>query len=142
MTPALREAWQREGFQAWALEPGFLPGFAVLMYRPCVDGLEFRVEVLAQHCNESGGVHGGFLSTMADVWLGYNVAHRLPRETRIATAGLSVDFLATAHAGHWLHSTIDRVKVGQRLCHASGAILSEHGVVAAMRGSFAIRAAG
>lgn len=142
MTDALTQHGDEGRFEPWPLAPGFIPFIAEVQYRPCGEGLEFRVAVQAHHCNESGGVHGGFLAAMADIWLGYNVAHRLGPDTRITTAGLGIDYLSVAPAGTWLSTHIDRVKLGRSLCHASGAIVGPRGVVAAMRGSFAVRERG
>ena len=74
---------------------------------------------------------------MADTWLGYNVAHRLPDSARFVTASLSIDFLKPVGEGDWIESEVDRVKLGATLCHATGAILSESVPVATMRAAFA-----
>jgi uncharacterized protein (TIGR00369 family) len=134
----LQEQWLREGFSVWPMAGRFVPALAQVFFKPDGEYLTFRVEVVPDHCNGFSVVHGGFISTMADIWLGYNVAHHLPKETRFATANLSVDFLHPVKAGAWLESAIDRIKLGSYLCHASGAILSDGRPVAAMRAVFAI----
>lgn len=141
MTPrhtTLEEQWLREGFSVWPTAGRFVPNLAQVFFMSKGEYLIFRVAVTPEHCNGFDIVHGGFISTMADSWLGYNVAHLLPKETRFVTVSLSVDFLRSVKAGAWLESEIDRIKLGSRLCHASGAILSDGRPVAAMRGVFAV----
>ncbi len=134
----LERRWLDEGFSVCPMSGRFMPGLATLFTRPDGKHLCFRVEVRAEHCNGNATAHGGFLATLADVWLAYNVLHLLPDTARIVTANLSVDYLAPALAGDCLESQIDRVRIGARLCHASGAILREGHPVVAMRGAFAV----
>ncbi|UUZ65357.1 hypothetical protein LP417_12835 [Polaromonas sp. P1-6] len=47
-------------------------------------------------------------------------------------------FLGAAHAGDCLDSQIDRIKLGARMCHASGAIFVGDKPVAAMRATFTV----
>lgn len=135
---ALEEQWQQQGFIVWPTAGRFIPRLTRMFYKPQAEHLVFRVEVSPDHCNGFNIAHGGFISTMADSWLACNVAHLLPPQTRFVTASLSVDFLHPVKAGAWIESEIDRIKLGSRLCHASGAILSDDRPVAAMRAVFAI----
>ena len=86
----------------------------------------------------AGTAHGGFLATIADVILGYNINHRIPKEWRIATSNLSVQFFAPARPGQWLEGKLDRVKIGKRLCHASGTLDIEGVPIVAMQAIFAV----
>lgn len=134
----LEQQWQGQGFTAWPSAGGFIPMLTRLFYKPQGEHLVFRAEIRPDHCNGFHIVHGGFIATMADSWLACNVAHLLPKSARFVTASLSVDFLRPLEAGAWIESEIDRIKLGSRLCHASGAILSEDRPVASMRALFAI----
>ncbi|MHB8623198.1 MAG: PaaI family thioesterase [Sulfuricaulis sp.] len=141
MTPrptTLEEQWLSEGFSIWPTPGRFVLSLARIFFKPNGEHLTFRVIVTAGHCNGLDIAHGGFISTLADSWLACNVAHLLPEETRFVTASLSVDFLRPVKAGAWLESEIDRIKLGSRLCHASGAILSDGQPIAAMRAVFAV----
>jgi uncharacterized protein (TIGR00369 family) len=134
-----REAlWLQQGYAPWPMAGRFVPAIARVFFKPAAAWLAFRVEASALHCNGFGLLHGGFISTMADIWLGYNVAHMLDPGARFVTSSLSVDFLGTARAGDCLDSQIDRIKLGARLCHASGAILVGDKPVAAMRAAFTV----
>jgi len=135
---AFEQQWLREGFTVWPTAGRFMPSLARIFFKPQGQHLIFRVEIGPNHCNGFNIVHGGFTSAMADSWLACNVAHLLPKETRFVTASLNVDFLRPVKAGAWLESEIDRIKLGSRLCHAAGAILSGDQPIAAMRAVFAI----
>ncbi|WP_374474502.1 PaaI family thioesterase [Zoogloea sp.] len=133
-----REAiWLEQGYRPWPAAGGFLPANARLFHREDGAHLRFRVELGPAHCNGSGRVHGGFIATLADVWLGYNLARRLAPEVRFVTASLQVDYLGAVAAGDWLESEIDWVRTGGKLNHAAGRIRSGDGrLVTAMRASF------
>lgn len=134
----LERAWLDEGFVVCPMTGRFMPSLATLFTRPDGKHMCFRVEVRPEHCNGYGTAHGGFLATLADVWLAYNVIHRLPESARIVTTNLSVDYLSPALAGDGLESQIDRTRMGARLCHASGAITRGGHPIIAMRGTFMV----
>ncbi len=136
-TPQER-AWLEQGFTRCPMPGPFVPNMMPVLCRQQGDHLVFRLEVRPQHCNGHGSVHGGFLATLADIWLAYNLIRQLPKSASVVTASLTVDYLAPAQAGDALESQIDRLRLGARLCHASGAILCAGKPVAAMRGSFAV----
>ena len=132
------QAWLDSGFSVWQMPGAFIPLIAPFFFRESDDDLVFRVEIGAQHCNGAGTGHGGFLATIADVVLGYNINHRIPRDWRIATSNLSIQFLAPALPGQWIEGKLDRIKVGKRLCHASGTLDMEGLPIVAMQGIFAV----
>ncbi len=134
-----------EDFAPCPMPGPFAPALMPVLCKAEGRYLTFRVEARPAHCNGHGTVHGGFIATLADVWLAYNVIHLLPKTVGVVTASLTVDYLAPCKAGDFLESQMDRIKLGAKLCHASGAILRKGQPVVAMRGSFAVvegRAAG
>lgn len=137
LTPA-ETAWLTEGFAPCPMSGRFVPALMPVLCRREADRLTFRVEVRPAHCNGYKTAHGGFIATLADIWLAYNVFHRLPEGCSIVTSNLGVDYLSPVWAGDLLESQIDRLKIGGRLCHASGAILRHGQAVAAMRASFVV----
>jgi len=132
------QAWLDSGFSIWQVPGAFIPSIATFFFRKSEADLVFRVELDAQHCNGAGTAHGGFLASIADVVLGYNINHRIPKEWRIATSNLSVQFLAPARPGQWLEGKIDRIKIGKRLCHATGTLDVDGEPVIAMQAIFAV----
>ncbi|EVT83039.1 hypothetical protein Z046_31145 [Pseudomonas aeruginosa VRFPA09] len=72
-----------------------------------------------KHCNHGGTAHGGLLSTLADVGLGYAMAFSREPPQPMVTVGLRLDFCGVARVGDWLevHTRVD--KLGQRMAFAS-----------------------
>ena len=132
------QAWLDSGFSIWQVPCAFTPLIANFFFRESEADLVFRVEVDAQHCNGAGAAHGGFLATVADVVLGYNINHRIPKEWRSATSNLSVQFLAPALPGQWVEGKLDQIKLGKRLCHASGTLDIAGVPIVAMQAIFAV----
>lgn len=137
-TEELHAQWRREGFEPVPPRGRFMPAIARALVREEAAERVFRLVVEEQHCNAGGIAHGGFLSALADPWLGANVANRLAAAQRFVTVDLHVDFLRPVPPGDWLESQMDRVKIGSRLCHASGAIHCRGTPVVAMRATFAL----
>lgn len=137
MSPDERE-WLAQGYTPSPAAGPFVPAIARIFQRHEGAQRRFRVEVTAQHCNGGGRGHGGFIATLADVWLAAALADQLAPAVRFVTASLQVDFLEAVRPGDCLESEIDWLRPGSRLCHASGRICAGGRPVAAMRGQFAI----
>lgn len=137
MSPVERE-WLAHGYTRSPAAGPFVPAIARIFQRHEGAQRRFRVEVTAQHCNGGGRGHGGFIATLADVWLAAALADQLASAARFVTASLQVDFLEAVRPGDCLESEIDWVRPGSRLCYASGRICAGGRPVAAMRGVFAI----
>ena len=82
-------------------------------------GLVLAITVEAKHCNARGFVHGGVLSTLADIAMGYNAVLQSKQPTGLVTANLTLDFAGSAHIGDWLSVTVDVQKVGGTLAFAN-----------------------
>ena len=132
------QAWLDAGFSIWPMPCPFTTLITPFFFRESGADLVFRVELDAQHCNGGGTAHGGFLATLADLVLGYNINQRIPKNWRIATANLSIQYLAPAQPGQWIEGKADRVKIGKRLCHASGTLDAEGLPIIAMHATFAV----
>ena len=131
------ELWKMEGYSLWPNPSPFVKGLGSMFVRPEGPHLAFRIRISADHANSGNHAHGGFLSTLADIWLGYNVNHLLPKAARFVTSNLNVSFLRIGAIGQVLDSQIDRIKIGSKLHHASGVILCDGKDVAAMSATFA-----
>ncbi|MDF3195666.1 PaaI family thioesterase [Pseudomonas sp. 1928-m] len=82
-------------------------------------GLVIGLHVEEKHCNARGLVHGGVLSSLADVALGYNSAFAQEPPTPIVTSSLSIDYAGTAKLGDWISIESDVQKVGKSLAFAN-----------------------
>ncbi|RZI85690.1 MAG: PaaI family thioesterase [Rubrivivax sp.] len=82
----------------------------------------FRVE--AKHCNARGLLHGGVISGVADIALGYNAAFQADPPTPLVTASLTVDYAGVAKLGDWVEVHVDVQKVGKKLAFANAYFLT------------------
>ena len=84
-------------------------------------GLDLVVglRVTERQANARGTVHGGVISTMADVTLGYALAFSSDPPHFLVTANLSVDFLGAARLGDWIEARVDRSRIGRTLAFAN-----------------------
>lgn len=79
-----------------------------------------------RHCNARGICHGGLLSSLADVGLGYSAllggaAHGA---TGFVTVNLSLDFAGSAKVGDWLETQANVQKAGRNLAFVNGFVLA------------------
>lgn len=91
-----------------------------------------------KHCNTSGFVHGGLLSTVADIALGYNAAGYGLDETPMVTASLSIDFTGAARIGDWVVYKVDVHKVGKKLAFANCYVHANGKRIARASGIFSV----
>ena len=55
-----------------------------------------------KHCNARGVVHGGVLTSLADIALGYNAAFGQQPPVPMVTANLTVDYAGSARLDDWM----------------------------------------
>jgi len=72
-----------------------------------------------KHCNARGMVHGGVLSSLADVALGYNAAFSGEQAVPMVTASLTIDYAGSAKMGDWIEIESDVQKVGRSMAFAN-----------------------
>ncbi|WNF47352.1 PaaI family thioesterase [Pseudomonas sp. SG20056] len=88
-------------------------------------GLVIGLRAEEKHCNARGLVHGGVLSSLADVALGYNSAFAEEPPTPIVTTSLTIDYAGTAKLGDWITIESDVQKVGKSLAFANCYVVVE-----------------
>lgn len=72
-----------------------------------------------KHCNARGVVHGGVLSSLADIALGYNAAFGQQPPVPMVTANLTVDYAGSARLDDWIEIETDVQKVGKSMAFAN-----------------------
>jgi len=101
----------------------FLDLIGPLLTRNGPGGSEFALAIDKRHVNARGTVHGGILSSLADVALGYAAATSVDPPASLVTASLSIDFVGAASPGDTVVALVDVQRVGRRLafanCHLS-----------------------
>ena len=72
-----------------------------------------------KHCNARGLVHGGVLSGLADIALGYSTVLSGSEPVPLITANLSIDYAGAARLGDWIEIRSDVQKVGRKMAFAN-----------------------
>jgi acyl-coenzyme A thioesterase PaaI-like protein len=87
-----------EGFEEHVSPSNFVLAQGPMYKRQREDGSTIiGVRVLEQHLNLHGIAHGGFVATVVDNAIGYNVATALA--VSIVTAHMNIDYLSSARLG-------------------------------------------
>lgn len=107
-----------EGYQRLALESPFISLIGPVYEKRVEGGVRLALRAEEKHCNLQGKIHGGVISTLADMAIGFNIgASRGPIPS--VTANLNVDYLGAVNCGDWLEVTTEVHKAGRRLAFAS-----------------------
>jgi len=131
-----------------AAPAGFRPvprrsGFLDLIGPLHVDDADPRAPVYGlrvedKHTNSRGGVHGGALTTLADVALGYGAIAAYGESLALVTASLTVHYTGAAHVGDWLEARTTLTRMGARLAFARCEITTGDRSVASCTGVFSV----
>lgn len=72
-----------------------------------------------KHCNAKGFVHGGIVSGIADIALGYNCALSKSPPVSMVTTSLTIDYVDGIKRNKWIEVHVDVQKVGGRVAFAN-----------------------
>jgi acyl-coenzyme A thioesterase 13 len=127
-----------DGLQRYVRESPFLDRALGPMYEGERDGLwVLGLRTESHHLNARGALHGGVLSTLADVALGHAVALS-ERSAHPTTVGLSIDYLDRAVPDGWLEVRTHVLRIGRRLAFSRGELYSDDRLVARANATFAV----
>lgn len=126
------------GFEPWERTSPFGNAAGPLMVRREAHGLTFAVRIEERHTNARGTAHGGVLSTIADMTVGYAVAMSTDPPTSLRTASMTIDFIATVRVGDIVLSTPRVLHVGSRLAHAEVVLLVDDRPIARASSTLAV----
>jgi len=107
------------GFEPLFRSSPYLDLIGPIYYRPSTQPWNLGLFVAQKHCNQRGQLHGGVISALADVALGYNIAFSDQEPLPVVTVQLSVDFAGGASLGDWLEVQVDVQKAGKQLAFAN-----------------------
>ena len=82
-------------------------------------GLVIGLLAEKKHCNARQLVHGGVLSSLADIALGYNAAFSGDTPLPMVTASLTIDYAGAAKLGDWIEIETDIQKIGRTMAFAN-----------------------
>ena len=108
-----------EGFGPMPRTSNFLQTVGPLHCRPEGKGLVLGIRIDERHTNSRGIAHGGLLTTLADLALGYSCAHMTGPDQHLVTVSITIDFASTAALGDWLEAHTDVQQTGRRLAFAN-----------------------
>lgn len=104
------------------------------------EGPDSIVEALpaAEHCNERGSVHGGFLAALLDTSTGLAVHSALGDGVAAPHFDLTIQYLRPAVAGTLLTCTARTTKAGRRVVASEAEVYQDGKLVARAIGSHAV----
>lgn len=127
-----------DGFETLFRTSPFLDLLGPLYSKITDDGLVIGLRIEEKHCNARGSVHGGVLSSLADISLGYNVAFSGSDPLPIVTASLTIDFSGSAKLGEWIETKTEIQKTGRSLAFANCYFLTNATCIARASAVFSV----
>ena len=108
-----------EGFEPLFRSSPFLDLLGPLYNRQSGSDFVVGFRAAEKHCNARGLVHGGVLSSLADIALGYSAVLSQEEPKPLITANLSIDYAGAARQGDWIEVATDVQKVGRKMAFAN-----------------------
>jgi len=108
-----------EGFEPIFRSSPYLELLGPLYNQKTNNGLIIGLQAEEKHCNARGVVHGGVLSSLADISLGYNTAFSGKEPLPMVTASLTIDYAGSAKLGDWIEIITDIQKIGRNMAFAN-----------------------
>ena len=96
-----------EDFSPFPRSSPFLDLIGPLCWNGNAETPRFGFRVDERHANARGFAHGGVLTTIADLTLGYTVMMSAEPPPRGITVNLTTDFAGSARIGDWTRYTAD-----------------------------------
>ena len=127
-----------EGYGPLPRSSNFLQMVGPLYCKPAGEGLILGLRIEERHANSRGIAHGGLLTTLADLALGYNCARMVGANQTLATVSITIDFAATASVGDWLTAHTDVQQTGRRLGFANCYLMVGEKRIARASGIFSV----
>ena len=89
-----------------------------------------------KHANSRGKAHGGMISTLADLAMGYSLAFSETPPRPFLTVNLNIDFLDHMEIGDWVEVTVTVDKKGRSMAFAGCEFTVAEKLVARASGVF------
>lgn len=127
-----------EGFEAIFRSSPYLDLLGPIYNKKSEAGLVIGIRAQGKHCNSRGLVHGGVLSSLADIALGYNAVLSGEKPIPMVTASLTIDYAGSANLDDWIEIVTDVQKVGRSMAFANCYFFVESKRIARASGVFHI----
>lgn len=125
-----------EGFEPVRAGTSFVDLVGPFYFKEIENVVAIGLRIEEKHCNSAGMVHGGLISTMADVALGNSIGHASISDEELrqwrgsgyvlgrpptprVTVSLTTDYVGFAKAGDWVEMHVDIQKLGKSMAFAN-----------------------
>jgi acyl-coenzyme A thioesterase 13 len=127
-----------EGYGPLPRSSNFLQMVGPLFCKTDGGGLVLGLRIEERHANSRGIAHGGLLTTLADLALGYNCGRMIASNQTLITTSITIDFAASASVGDWLTAHTDVQQTGKRLSFANCYLMVGDKRIARASGIFSV----
>jgi acyl-coenzyme A thioesterase 13 len=127
-----------EGYGPLPRNSNFVQMVGPLYCKSDGDGLVVGMRIDERHANGRGIAHGGLLTTLADLALGYNCGRKIASNQTLITTSITIDFAASALVGDWLTAHTDVQQTGKRLGFANCYLMVADKRIARASGIFSV----
>jgi uncharacterized protein (TIGR00369 family) len=107
------------GFSPHERTSPYLDLIGPILSRRTDAGLEFALTIDERHVNARGLAHGGVLSALADVAMGYATSSSQDPAPYLITASLTVSFAGAVRIGEAVVARVDVHRIGRRMAFAN-----------------------
>lgn len=133
----MKESERPPGFDRFRFNSPFLDLIGPIYSKSNDAGITIGLRIEERHCNRRGTVHGGVLTSLADITLGYSAGHGQVA-LQLTTIALNIEFLGPATLGRWVEWAGSVTKFGRSIAHANCVVTSDSLPVARATGMFRV----
>ena len=127
-----------QGFEKLTRKSPFLEPIGPIYRKEIPPTLILGLRIEERHTNARGFVHGGLISTICDIALGYALAlHDTPPDSAV-TVSLTTDLFGAAKIGDWLEVRAVAKRVGGNLAFSAADVTADGTPVAQARAVFKV----
>ncbi len=119
-----------EGFVLVTMQYGFVGTVGPLYHRADAHGEVLAVRVEERHCNLGKVAHGGMITALADIAIGYRLVRSRKPLMWSLSLSLNTDFVGTAPLGCWLEARATLRRVGSSIAFVACDLSTEGKTVA------------
>jgi acyl-coenzyme A thioesterase PaaI-like protein len=119
-----------DGFSLVTMQYGFMGMVGPLYHRADAHGEVLAVRVEERHCNLGKVAHGGMITALADIAIGYRLVRSRKPLMWSLSLSLNTDFVGTAPLGCWLEARATLRRVGSSIAFVACDLSTEGKTVA------------
>lgn len=133
----MKESEHPPGFEPFRFNSPFLDLIGPVYSKSSDAGITVGLYIEERHCNRRDTAHGGVLTSLADITLGYSAGHGQVA-VQLTTIALNIEFLGPAKIGRWVEWAGSVTKFGRSIAHANCIVTSDSRPIARATGMFRV----